>query len=759
MLMLCNAVYNYIATAKGLPFFYVVGDDKYSATLDELSQLGLIIDRASDFCPKEDKLPNVDDIIDHFRTLDVDYKQNKHVLVGLGEFLALRGASVAEKELHRLKNATLGSARVVVLLRCVTTQVFDLANEDRRLAQQGRVYVDDNPLSSIGLTCIKYAVDDSVVNGVKGFLRLCEDGATGTIGVNTAMLFPNAMLPVSSINSAYAAIRKTLPDFTADEGFGTEQQWDQLFKELVKAKWSLAYLFGKCGFSIESNDDLYRNCAGYEFKNWLFFLFLKLNVEDIGIGYLRFAVQMTDNYEHLKDNILTAIIQVPRNDSRFHVFYNERKKLIRYFPESEIAIFVHRNSINHAESLYRYTDNTRMEREEIIRWLSVYGYRSEIEYVYPALYDYFKDYTFDCGKLSEALTSYFREYKLQKLTNTIHPEFQERVNAYALSLPYVHLETRDSAILRIEDKKSAFLYWIDALGVEYLSYITELVKKKGLSIHIDVAYAELPTITSINRGFYEKWPGELKEKLSDLDDVKHKEKGGYVFDAKHEAPIHLAAELEIIERAVDRAATELAMHRCKSFVIASDHGASRLAVIRKQEEKYETDTKGEHSGRCCKEFPDADLPFAVKENGYYVLADYGRFKKSRAANVEVHGGASLEEVLVPVITLTLRKQTSLVVQLADKDVRADRKTGTTFVLFISEVEHPYNISVIIDGERYQAKHLDATHYEVNMPSQKRSKKDVRADVYDGDDLVGNITFEIKGKFGGADKKEFDDLTL
>ena len=757
--MLCNAVRNYIATAKGLPFFYVVGDDKYSETLDELTQLGLIIDRTSDFCPREDKLPNVDDIIDHFRTLDVDYKQNKHVLVGLGEFLSLRGASVVEKELRRLKNATLGSARVVILLRCATTQVFDLANEDHRLAQQGRVYVDTDPLSNIGIACIKYAVDDSVVNGIKGFLRMCEDGVTGTVSVNTAMLFPNAIIPVTSINSAYAAIRKMLPNLKLNEALGTEQQWDQLFKELSKTKWSLASVFDKYGFALDSYEDLYHNCAGYEFKNWLFFLFLWINIESIGIGYLRFAVQITKNYEHLKDNILTAIIQVPRNDSNFFTFYNERKKLVRNFPESEIAIFIHRNSINYAESLYRCTDNTRMEREEIIRWISIYGCCPEIEYVYPALNAYLKDYNFDCGKLSDELTSYFREYKLQKLTNAIDPKFQERVNTYARSLPYVHLETRDSAILRIEDKKSAFLYWIDALGVEYLSYIAELVRNKGLSMHIDIAYAELPTITSINRGFYDKWPGSLKEKLSDLDDVKHKEKGGYVFDEKHEAPVHLTAELEIIEHAIERAATELAMHRCKSFVIASDHGASRLAVIRKQEEKYETDTKGEHSGRCCKEFPDADLPFAVRENGYYVLADYGRFKKSRAANVEVHGGASLEEVLVPIITLTLRKQTALVVQLVDKEVKADRKTGTAFVLYISEVEHPCNVSVIIGGETYQAKRLDATHYEINMPSQKRSRKDVSADVFDGDDLVGNLTFDIKGKFGGADKKEFDDLTL
>ena len=34
--MLCSAVENYIKTAKGLPFFYVVGDDVYCATLEEL---------------------------------------------------------------------------------------------------------------------------------------------------------------------------------------------------------------------------------------------------------------------------------------------------------------------------------------------------------------------------------------------------------------------------------------------------------------------------------------------------------------------------------------------------------------------------------------------------------------------------------------------------------------------------------------------------------------------------------------------------
>ena len=136
---LCNTVEKYITTAKGLPFFYVVGDNQYVEILSEFRQRGFQVDRVSDFCPKDDKFPNIDEIIDYFRTLDVDYKQNKHVLIGLGEFLALKGSAAVEKELRRLKSTTLGSARVVLLLRCVTGQVHSLVTEDKRLIEQQRV--------------------------------------------------------------------------------------------------------------------------------------------------------------------------------------------------------------------------------------------------------------------------------------------------------------------------------------------------------------------------------------------------------------------------------------------------------------------------------------------------------------------------------------------------------------------------------------------------------------------------------------------
>lgn len=754
--MLCEAVKSYLANAKGVPFFYAVGDENYNQILSELKQNSVIVDRISDFCPKDDKFPDIDDVIDYFRTLDTDYRQNKHVLIGLGEYLALRGSAFAEKILRRLDKTTLGTARVVLLLRCVTQQVNALQMDDNRIVEQNRLYIEENAVSSVTVTCTSYFSQKDVAIGVKKLLHDLEDGLSRNIHAISALDFSQSLVPVSYIKTPFEAIQHVIPGVELTDSMGTTAQWEQFYQELLRCNGSLDKLFSRYDCADDFEEDIYEKCAGLEFKNWVFYISLKQNYDRIQNDYLAYVVANTDCYEDLRINLLTGIVHIPRSDGRFHNLYTERKKLVKGFPESEIAAFIRENQIDPMESIYRYTDNTKMEREAIISWVAQHGYITEIEIIYPALAQYLGEYVFDCGGLSDELTKYFKQYRLMKVTNQITPEFLAQVEQNAQKLPYTHLETRDSAILRIPDKKDAFLYWIDALGVEYLSYIVILAKKKGLSIHVDIAYVELPTITSINKGFFEKWAGSKKEKEPRLDEIKHKEEGGY-FYRPGQAPVHLASELEVIRKSIDRAATELAMHTCKTFVIASDHGASRLAVIHHQEEKYDTDTKGEHSGRCCKEFADADLPQAICENGYLVLADYGRFKNSRAANVEVHGGASLEEVIVPIITLSLKKQCDLIIELLNADeVYCDRRLGTTIQLYISDADNTQSISVVIDEKRYAAKGSDKTHYEVNLYDMRRAKKNVSAAIYDGDDLIGTVHFDIKGKMATVNN-DFDDL--
>ncbi len=518
-------------------------------------------------------------------------------------------------------------------------------------------------------------------------------------------------------------------------------------------------MFEKHGVECDFESELYAKVNGREFLNWLFFLSLKCNASEIKNTYLRYVVERTSLFEDLKINILTLITTIPHTAKDFKKLYNARKILVKNFPETEIAVFISENAIDPAEEIYKYTDNTLIEKKCVVKWISKNGWNDAVSYVYPALASYMKKFIFDCGAISEDLTEYFVQYKYQKVTNRLDEEFLGLVEEYGKSYKYTKLQTRDDAIKSIKDKNSAFLYWIDAMGVEYLSYITDLAREKGLSIHIDIARVDLPTITAINKSFFDNWTGKEKYKEETLDDIKHSDKGGFFF-TDCEEPIHIASELEVIKRAIDSAAMKLAMHECKSFVIASDHGASRLAVLRKKEEKYETDTGGEHSGRCCKVFEGYDLPYAIEENGYLVLTDYGRFKGSRAANVEVHGGATLEEIVVPIITLRLKKDTGVDIRVLNADsLQADRKLGTTVKLYISDVDNISGVSLVVSGTRYFAQSDDLTHYTVLLSDIKRSKK-CKAEVYDGDDLLGSIDLTITGKSGNVDKSfdsEFDDF--
>lgn len=754
--MLCEMVKQYFSNVKGLPFFYIVGDIKYDQVLSEFKQNNIIVDRISDFCPKEDKFPSIDDVIDYFRTLDMDYRENKHVLIGLGELMAIRGSNVAEKLIRRLEKTTLGTARVVLLLRHVTSHVKDILGEDTRTIEQQRLYIDQGDNELINTVCTKFAINTNVAKGIKGLLHELEDGHAGLIHFQSELDYSNSLLPITYIRTAFDAVKYNIPQLRLSKEMGEDAQWESLLLDLQKNKSSLDKLLKDREYLDNFEEDFFKKSTGLEYKNWLFFVALKQNYENIQNSYLAYVVAQTEHYEDLSRNILTKIIQIPRKDSRFDKFYFERKKIVRDYPESEIAYFIQENNIDPSECIYHLTDNTRIEREEIIKWVSQNGYIDDISTIYPALSIYLSEYLFNCGKLSDKLTRYFRQYRYLKLENRITPEFMDLVDQNASELLYTRLESRDSAILRIPDDKNSFLLWIDALGVEFLPYISYLAKENGLSIKTDITYVSLPSITSINRGFYDKWSGSRKKKESRLDEIKHKAEGGYFYQPG-QAPVHLASELKVIEEAMNYATTELALHKCKQFVIASDHGASRLAVIHHQEEKYETDTKGEHSGRCCKEFPDADLPQAVRENGYFALANYGRFKNSRAANVEVHGGATLEEVVVPVITLALKKQSNLILKLLDENsIYCDRFSGVEIRIYLSDIENKTNVGIVIEGKRYQAQPIDDCHYKVIIPDIKRAKKGISANVHDGDDLIGTIKFDVKGKIAKVND-DFDDL--
>lgn len=748
--MYIDSIKQYLTSSVKTPYFLFVSDGQYKSTLDELSVLGLANIRMSTFCSGDDKLPDVDGFLSYIEAADINVKGKKIVVTGLGEYLALRGSDEASHTLSRLKDFNLGGAKVVLILRGLVSQIPKLEADPR--FDNRRFSVVDNADCDLSFTLAAPSVGLSTVSGFRAMLEELENGRCGRISVSTVVNLDNAMLAVHKICTAYDGVKFSMTGFSLPRSCGCDAFWTELLSELNNCFGSLDGVFEKHGVGSNLESDFYTRIAGNDYRNWLYFICLKYKIDRLSSSYLRFVLDKTSRFEDFPGNVLNAIIEVQHIDKRFATFYQERKALVEKFPESDIADFVVNNRKVVHESIYKLTDNTKAEREEIIAWLSQNGLVTQLEGIYPALAAYLKRYVFKCPELADLLTEYFEAYKQQKLLNALEPEFLDKVDELAHSpRKFNRLPTRNEIIDGL-DKTDTYLFWLDALGVEYLAFIETLVQKRGLSIRVSIARADLPTITSVNRDFFDAWPPQSqKEKNDELDETKHSDTGGYNF-INNELPIHLAKELDIIAAMIDKAATKLALRQCKRFLIVSDHGASRLAVLRRKEERYETDTKGEHSGRCCKLFQPYDLPFAAEENGYLVLADYGRFKGSRSANVEVHGGASLEEVVIPIIELSLKDE-SVTVSLVDDVVTVDFRMGAEINLFFNSPVQ--NVSAVLSAKRYPASQVDVNHYVVKLPDMKRAGE-YPADVYAGDNLVGKILIKAQGKSGKVNDA-FNDL--
>ncbi len=746
--MQIDSVKNYLTSKEVLPsYFLFISDGQYKTVKYDLSVLGLDVVTLSSFCNSDDKMPDIDGLLNYMIDANANANAKKFVVTGLGEFLALRGREEAKRTLSRLKDLNVGSAKVVFLLRGLASLIAELQADPR--FDSRRFSVIDNASCDLSFTLTASSVGLPALSGFKAILTELEKGRCGSVVVSTTVNLNNAIFTVHQISNAYEGIKLLSAGFALARSYGSDDRWAELLKELNQSNGSLDEIFEKHDLYKNLESDFYARITGSHYLNWLYFICLKSKAGTLQNGYLQFVLDETSRFEDFAGNVLNAIINIQHTDERFPSFYRERKALVEKFLESDIAGFVVNSRQVVSESIYKLTDGTRVEREEIIAWLSKNGMISQLDDIYPWLADYLKKYVFKCPELANLLTDYFEAYKRQKLSNQIEPKFLKDVDRIALSREFNRLPTRNE-IMDSVDKSDTFLYWIDALGVEYLGLIEALVLQRGLLVRVNIVRAELPTITAINRDFFVEWQGH-KEKNNELDETKHSDAGGYDF-INNELPIHLAKELDIITTMIDKAATELKQHHYKRFLIVSDHGASRLAVLQRKEEKYDTDTTGEHSGRCCKLFQPYDLPFAAEENGYLVLADYGRFKGSRAANVEVHGGAALEEVVVPVIELSL-KDRSVTVKLVGETVTVDFRTGTDIKLFFdSPVRY---VSVDLNGKHYLASQIDANHYSVKLLDIKRAGN-YSADVYADGNLIDNIKIKAQGKSGKVNDA-FDDL--
>ena len=383
---------------------------------------------------------------------------------------------------------------------------------------------------------------------------------------------------------------------------------------------------------------------------------------------------------------------------------------------------------------------------------------SVLERVYPDLYAYLLPYRFK----NALLDSYFQDYKYQKVINKILPEFMEVVAQQAIDRDYNAILQPRSSVIEGIDCTQAQTYFTDAMGVEYLGFIMSRCRELQLMAKVTVCRSELPSITSKNKEFWDVLNSDQRPIITfdKIDKIKHHGEEGYDYSrADRKLPFHLIRELELIDELIEKIKVNLASGSYDKAILLSDHGASRLAVIHETENLIEMASQGQHSGRCCpKSDTDIKPDNATDAGDFWALANYDRFKGSRKANVEVHGGAALEEVVVPIIEISyLRSAVEVKLMPVDApstfsgvpEILVSFRKMAAIKLFATQ--KLVDVSIEIDGQFYDAKAIDDNFYIVDAMPEIRRAKLYTVNVYAcGNRVASDLPLRVK-KESGSEK--------
>ena len=600
-------IYLYLGSKFFCPFFVISdGADECAAfrkNFDDSFEKIFI----SDFCGGDFPL-DTDLFVEKLKNLDKD-----SFCFGLGEYIYFTG----QENILRGLQDKIFKRKIIFICRGVAHFLEQLADEDPKFQANRICRVPGN----FDLSILKYTPKLNFNVDAENFtelLKLLENGNLKSLSVKSDL----PLLNVREINSFYDAIKFNDPHFPAPHNALTDSQWKDYFFD--------------------------NKCTGYPPEHWRTFAAGFQN--KISDEYLQYVFSISTTYEDYQKNLLFALLNVD-DEKLFQKFYPLRKSATKNISAKYLAQYLEHVKKFPAENLAKFlTDNTDAERRAMIE--SVQGLKEIPEDFlknFPAIKNYLNDYDFG----DDDFNNYFHRYKKIKLCNLFDDDFRQLVEQFAITRPYNKTYTRRALLDKFNENSK--LYWLDALGVEFLSFILYTAVSLGLDFKVNIGRSTLPTLTALNKDFYDDWLGDKFQKNNKLDDLKHSSEKFYA-NGKCSSPTYFCDELKIIYDAIAEIKLWLDSHPDKKVLLTSDHGASRPAVMFGREVKYKMLSAGEHSGRCCPineidEKPDC----AIEENGYWIMANYDRFSGGRLASVEVHGGATLEEILIPVIEFSLKK--------------------------------------------------------------------------------------------------------
>ena len=714
-----------------------------NALLSHFNVKGNTILPSSEFCNK-----------DEFPSLDLAYSRIRNtsdnvIVTGLTSFLKLYGKDSLKQQLVNLLSMSIKGHAVILSYQCADI----LCLKDPRLIRRILV-VDgqrgDKPNLTFVSNELHYDTTKIDADGLDQLGELIEKTTKDRIYIRTTKRqssFPYSLYEIRDLNKSYDVLcHRDEKTRMLNENMGSEAQWAYALSKLPNGKkWedvaSIEFgSYNNLDFVINNYNSLDSN------RKWFYYIMLRLFGAKNNWcldSASRFSVKEDD----LVKMIYRSIADVNYNNPHFWEMYESRKQVLNAIgnPTKEAVDFTNWIKIKGKDAIYYLTDNTQIEKERIFSVLDQFGDtfdRTELEdilkHIYPALYDYLSPFHFE----HELLNDYFQTYKYEKIINKIYPEFQAIVDEQAKKREFNLLLPARSMKVSAINKKNSELFFMDAMGVEYLGYIMKNLQNMGLKAKVTVCRCNLPSITECNKEFVKDFEdaGLPVSDIKELDEIKHKGKKEYDY-SKTKLPIHLIKELTIIDELIENIYIKLNTGEIQKGIVISDHGASRLAVIKEDDLSIDVNSKGTHGGRVCEYTEEVEsIPDATREGDYYILANYSRFKGGRAPSVETHGGATLEEVVVPIIEITLNNndyEISLIQRIISVSFR---KKAALDIFSKTQIDNP---KICINNAFYDMSQKEDGVYHVEMPDIKKSGK-YSLDVYSGDNLIASeLEFEVR----------------
>ena len=456
------------------------------------------------------------------------------------------------------------------------------------------------------------------------------------------------------------------------------------------------------------------------FGIWLLWLWYKLELTSSG-DYLCFAIQRAKKYEDIQAEIECAILECISNPF-FDTWIIERKTALKNMGVINICdeFWKRFDSIDDERTRLKLLSNsTHEEKVRIIEIVSVAlksgkslsDYKSLLLDKYPDLVHYLAKSNYLSGLLAE----YIEKYKYFKIMDY----YDFSISEDAMDIDIFQFDTRGKILNSIKCSRDAYYLWIDGMGIEWVDLLIDKVMKKSpLTMpHVEVGMAVMPTTTTVNMAKAD--PETVSEKLNQLDSLSHiKDKN----DCNYFSII--VKQFELIERISDIIVQLSIDYPEKSIVVTADHGMSRMAAKAFHEKSSvdpPADAEVRNLGRYCI-VSDASSIYSLarvyKEENCLAFREHSHFTCSGYAPGEIHGGASPEEWLVPIITFDNQQaekhvDSTVTYKLLSSEIKPD--SAGNVLLKIKTSGKVTSVAVEIGTSMYQGSCLQGNQWNVAIP--------------------------------------------